>query len=89
MELYNAGVFSSITVTLGGKRKYITTTSVFLAYICGVDLDTLVHIHDILRTGISDTIRHTAVQDCIYKVCKKSRAKKVLTGKYYYIVKDL
>lgn len=118
LDLYNAGVFSSITVTLGGKRKYITSTSVFsayfLAYICGVDLDTLVHIHDILRTGVSgdaynkpilalrelllttegggatsDTIRHTAVQDCIYRVCKKSKAKKVLTGKYYYIVKDL
>ena len=119
VRLKGEGVFSSISVTLAdGKRRTLTSVSVFsayfLAYLNGVDIEVLKHIHHILRTGektsefdkpilalrdlllttygggrVPDTNRHTATQDCISKVVAKSRSKKLVIGKYYYIKKDL
>lgn len=118
IELKEAGLFSSISMTIGGKKRTISSTAVFsayfLAYMNGVDIDILKHIHDVLRSNEAytsydkcilslrelllvttgggrdqDVLRHTATQDCIYKVCNKSKAKKLTTGTYYYTLKDL
>lgn len=59
VALGDACLFSNITISLGTKKSSITSASVFsaylLAYLNGVDIEVLKHIHKVLKAGVPDT----------------------------------